>query len=104
MLSSLKDESLPADFKDMVREKGIDDDYLATILDESPKALFEFFDGQNIYVEICVEPQASKDPVFKYTIYNTLGSIMNDADSYNNRKGAETFAIWNAFQILNEKL
>ena len=41
LLESLKDESLPEDFKQHVREQGIDNDRVDKILTGSPRALFD---------------------------------------------------------------
>jgi predicted metal-dependent phosphotriesterase family hydrolase len=44
MLESLKDDNLPEDFKDHVREQGIDNDNISAIIDGNPRNLFDFFD------------------------------------------------------------
>jgi hypothetical protein len=102
MLESLNDENLPENFKDFVREQGIDNDTVAVMLTASPRTFFDVFDNHKIYIEILVD--LTKDnALFSYVID---GDIMGNVEGvlYNSRIEAERVAIEKAFEILNDKL
>lgn len=50
MIESLKHEGLPEDFKESIREEGIDNSKVGAILDGNPRNLFDFFDYHNMYI------------------------------------------------------
>jgi hypothetical protein len=95
MLESLKDESLPEDFKNYVREQGIDDEKIATMVENSPRSLFDVFDDHKVFIQI--------------NVYSTSFSyLINEGDvisgPWHNRKEAEMAAIIESFKLLEEKL
>jgi hypothetical protein len=105
MLESLKDDSLPEDFKAHVREQGIDEDSIASIIDGNPRNLFDFFDSQSLFINIMTE----KGKTFSYTIilespgvidYVSVGSTL----MAKTRKEAEKEAIITAIGMLETKL
>jgi hypothetical protein len=96
MLESLKDENLPENFKDYVRESGIDNDNVAVMIDAQPRGLFDVFDANKIYIGITPNTLIG-GMEFKYTIGDISGE-------YPTRKEAEMIAIEKAFEILNNKL
>ena len=102
MLESLNDENLPENFKDFVREQGIDNDTVAVMLTASPRTFFDVFDNHKIYIEILVD-LTKTDALFSYVIN---GNIMDNVEGvlYNSRIEAERAAVEKAFQMLNEKL
>jgi hypothetical protein len=95
MLESLNNDSLPEDFKEHVRNEGVDDDKIVAVINAGPRALFDVFDENHIYIQINVNA-----PSFAYSI--------NEEDvisgSWESRKEAERAAIEQAFEILNSKL
>jgi hypothetical protein len=102
MLESLNDENLPENFKDFVREQGIDNDTVAVMLTASPRTFFDVFDNHKIYIEILID--LTKDnALFSYVID---GNMMDNVEGvlYNSRIEAERVAIEKAFEILNDKL
>jgi hypothetical protein len=102
MLESLNDENLPENFKDFVREQGIDNDTVAVMITASPRTFFDVFDNHKIYIEILVD--LTKDnALFSYVID---GNMMDNVEGvlYNSRIEAERVAIEKAFEILNDKL
>jgi hypothetical protein len=102
MLESLNNENLPENFKDFVREQGIDNDTVAVMLTASPRTFFDVFDNHKIYIEILVD--LTKDnALFSYVID---GNMMDNVEGvlYNSRIEAERVAIEKAFEILNDKL
>ena len=96
MLESLKDENLPENFKDYVRESGIDNNKVAAMIDAQPRGLFDVFDANKVYIGITPNPLIG-GMEFKYTI----GDITGEQPT---RKEAEMIAIEKAFEILNNKL
>jgi len=102
MLESLNDENLPENFKDFVKEQGIDNDTVAVMLTASPRTFFDVFDQHKIYIEILVN-LTKADALFTYVIN---GDFMGNVEAilYNSRIEAERVAIEKAFEILNDKL
>jgi hypothetical protein len=102
MLESLNDENLPENFKDFVKEQGIDNDTVAVMLTASPRTFFDVFDQHKIYIEILVD-LTKADALFTYVINSDfMGNV--EAILYNSRIEAERVAIEKAFEILNDKL
>ena len=93
MLESLKDDSLPENFKQFAREAGIDNDKIAAFIDAQPRGLFDVFDDNKVYIQI-------NAPKFSYSINE--GDVI--AGSWKTRKEAEAAAVEQAFEILNNKL
>lgn len=95
MIESLKDENVPDEFKDYMREQGIDNDKLGTMIDLNPRMLLDVFDANDIIIETSLYPNG------EFTI-----KIGNQAttNSWKTRKEAELFAIEAAFEILENKL
>ena len=62
MLESFKDDSVPDDFKEMMRAQPIDDDKIAKMIDGAPRLLFDFFDENNVIIQI------NTGKVFSYSI------------------------------------
>jgi len=95
MIESFKDENVPDEFKDFMREQGIDNDKLGTMIDVNPRMLLDVFDANDIIIETSLYPNG------EFTI-----KIGNQAttNSWKTRKEAEIFAIDAAFDILENKL
>lgn len=96
MLSTLIDNSLPEDFKEHVREMGIDDDKISRILNASPRAMFDVFDDNGIFINVTFDNEYR---IFRYSVDGEV-----DSQEYLFRKAAEEAAVGEAFKILNEKL
>ena len=96
MLSTLIDNSLPEDFKEHVREMGIDDDKISRILNGSPRAMFDVFDDNGIFINVTFDNEYR---VFRYSVDGEV-----DSQEYLFRKAAEEAAVGEAFKILNERL
>ena len=100
MLESLKDEALPEEFKDSVREQGIDNEKIGAILDGNPRNLFDFFDSHKIYPNVV--------PTFDGTFFCSI-IIGNTSETsskweFNTRKEADTAVIKDAILELEERL
>jgi hypothetical protein len=100
MLESLKDDNLPEDFKDHVREQGIDNDNISAIIDGNPRNLFDFFDSHGMYINITT---LSDTLFFTYSImYETATALSNDV--YRTRKEADKGAIETVIENLELRL
>ena len=99
MIESLKDEGLPEDFKESIREEGIDNRNVGAILDGNPRNLFDFFDDQSLFINIMTE----KGKTFSYTIITDTVSVGNTSMSLT-RKKTEKEAIITAIGMLETRL
>lgn len=95
MIESLKTEDVPDDFKNFMREQGVEYDKLAVMIDANPRMLLDVFDDNDVVIETSLYPNG------EFTI-----KIGNQAttNSWKTRKEAELFAIDAAFEMLEDKL
>ncbi len=94
LLESLKDNSVPENFKEFVRAQDMETDKIATMIDANPRVLFDVFDEHKVYIDIsCLNNK------FLWGINDDMQNSV-----YETRKEAEKAAIEQAFQILNDKL
>jgi hypothetical protein len=94
MIESLQDENVPDEFKDFMREQGVQNDKLGTMIDANPRMLFDVFDENEVFISINVV-----DRKFTYRIDN----LVNPTE-YSTRKECELISITRAFEILENKL
>ena len=99
LLENLKDDTIPDDFKEIVRAQGIDNEKVAYFIDSAPRTFFDVFDGHKVHVQISIDTKANP-AVFRYSFD---GGEVESID-YKSRLEAEHAAIGSAFKILNEKL
>jgi hypothetical protein len=102
MLESFKDESVPEDFKEMMKATPIDEDKISKMIDGAPRLLFDFFDEHELYIEVLVNYK-DKPSIFTYTVIAD-GEVLSQPTKYNSRKEAEYVAIEEAFKLLNDKI
>ena len=102
MLESLNDDNLPDNFKDFVREQGIDNDKIGAIIDSAPRGLFDVFDTHGLYIETLVDYK-STNVTFAYNVADG-DELYTDSTNYNTRKESELAAVTKAFKLLDEKL
>ena len=95
MIESLQTDNISEEFKEMMREAGIDDDKISTLIDVNPRMLLDVFDDNLIFIEIFLYP----DNTFSCKI-----GKQGTTASWKTRKEAELFAIDIAFDILEEGL
>lgn len=94
MAESFKNQELPKDFKEFMREQGIPNDRLVKLIDVNPRVLFDVFDNNGVIINIvCTENGFTWD----------VGDAKN-IQFYQYRKDAELEAVQRAFQILHDKL
>jgi hypothetical protein len=96
MLGTLNDDSLPDNFKEYVREMGIEDERLSKILSGSSRSMFDVFDDNGIFINVTFDHE---NRVFRYSVEGEV-----DSQDYLFRKSAEQAAVAEAFKILNERL
>jgi hypothetical protein len=96
MLGTLNDDSLPDNFKEYVREMGIEDERLSKILSGSSRSMFDVFDDNGIFINVTFDHE---NRVFRYSVEGEV-----DSQDYLFRKAAEQEAVAEAFRILNERL
>jgi len=95
MIESMKDaDNIPDEFKEFMREQGIDNEKLSIMIDAQPRSFFEVFDAKEIFINVF------------YVVGKFHAQISdNDAETESTiRKDAEVGIIEHAFRILEEKL
>jgi len=95
LLDSLKDTSLPDDFKEFVKAQDVEDDKIAAIIDTNPRLLFDLFDKHKLYIETIVDT----DGGFWWKIGENQSEI-----GYEYRINHDVAAINEAFKLLEDKL
>jgi hypothetical protein len=95
MFESFNDEDVPDEFKDFMREQGVENDKVGKMIDINPRMLLDVFDENDIVIETSLYPNG------EFTI-----KIGNEAttNSWKTRKDAEAFAIEAAFELLENIL
>lgn len=103
MIESLKKETIDEEFKTFMREQGIDDDKMGTLIDVNPVMLFPVFDNNEIFISIKVTNTSFENSMKVTFLYK-----INDKGEYIirkfTRKEIELVAIEEAFEILENKL
>jgi len=94
MLDSLSDVNVPDDFKEFVKAQDLENEKISTMINASPRMLFDVFDDHKVYIQINVGPN------FSYSI--NQGDVISG--SWETRIEAEKAAIEQAFTILEAKL
>lgn len=97
MLESLNDNSVPEDFKEMMRQQGVEKAQLVKMVEASPRALFDVLDENDVFVQINV---SNSGKVFSYSINE--GEVISGG--WDNRKSAELAGISEAFKLLEQKI
>lgn len=98
MLESMKDELVPENFKEFMREQGIPNDRLVKLFESNPRVLFDVFDENGLMIEISIS-----NTQFSYKIFPRDVKFL-DVKWYDTRKEAEYAAVTDAFLTLNNKL
>lgn len=93
-IENLRQADVPEEYKERLSEIQIDDEQLATLIDNNPRSLFDLFDENNIFIDI---------DYFEGSFWWKVGNGIN-MKNYNNRISAEKDAIVEAFKILEDVL
>lgn len=94
MIESFKDKSVPAEFKDFMRQQGISNDRLSTIIGENPRVLFDVFDENQLIINVM-----HTEIGFTWDV-----SDVKNVGYYPTRKEAEGAAVQRTFRILDDRL
>lgn len=96
LLEGLNDKNIPEDFKESVRNISIDDERIATLMDNSPRGMFDMFDSHKVFIGII---PIGNNGDFSVTINGDKLPTL-----FANRKEAESLAVETAIKLLNNKL
>ena len=102
MIESLQTTDVPDEFKDMMRETGIENDKLSVMIDANPRMLLDVFDENNILIEI-FRP-LNKESIYPSNYFSYKIGNISPVLIEKTRKEAESFAIEAAFEILEKQL
>ena len=103
MMESMNTDSVPEEFKQAILAESISDDRLATVIDAQPRALFDVFDKHKIFICISVWTKTPGD--FENVEFGiALNATNKNNSNFSSRKEAESVAIEEAFELLEEKL
>ena len=94
MIESFKDQNVPNDFKEYMRQQGIPNDRLAQMMQGNPRVLFDVFDDNKLIINIVHTEQG-----FTWSVDD-----VKNIQYYPYRKEAEIAAVERAFQLLDDKL
>lgn len=94
MIESFKDQNVPAEFKDFMRQQGISNDRLGIIIGENPRVLFDVFDENQLIINVI-----HTDVGFTWDV-----SDVKNVGYYPSRREAEIAAVQRAFRILDDRL
>ena len=96
MLDSLNDDNIPDDFKEHVRNMGIEDEKIAKMIGNPPRSMFDVFDENDLFINVTFD---HTDRMFRWSVDGQM-----DSQTYIFRKAAEQEAVAEAFKLLNERL
>jgi hypothetical protein len=99
MMESLDVSQVPEDFKDSLIKESVSMDRIEVLILSNPRHLFDFFDGQGIYVNV----EASIEGTFMFSIVGNV-AMLGSTKTYNTRKEAESDAIEQAMKRLELSL
>ena len=104
MMESLVTSEAPKEFAEEIKSRGVTESMLINIIDSNPRALFDLFDKNGIYIAIIIFVNNETNATFTYEIYpRDLES--NSSDVWvTTRKEAEKSAVEDAFNLLNSQL
>ena len=99
MVKSFDDETVPEEFKEMMKQEGVTNERLAVLIDAQPRTLFDVFDKNDIFISSIVRREANEN-----ILYTCSTNMIDNQYHCNTRKEAEVLIIKQAFKILEEKL
>lgn len=96
MLESLDDNTVPEDFREMLRQQGVQKEHLIKMVEGSPRSLLDVLDENDVIISIVYD---AKNNVFRYAVNDSVESI-----DYKTRKEAEADAIAYGVMELETKI
>jgi len=104
MIKSFEDQNVPEEFKEIMKQEGVTNERLATLIDVNPRVLFDVFDENGLYIHIVPFSSEKEKMIFLIGI-DTLETLDDTPSTqYSTRKEAECVAIEKAFEILENEL
>lgn len=104
LISSLhEDDTIPEDFRELVKSQEFDNEYIAKFIDENPRFLFDVFDMNDIFIQTHIHWD-QEEPMFGYSIHRPEQPEFVSINRYNYRDIAEKFAVEKAFEYLNDQI
>lgn len=94
MRQNLDEDLVNEDFKEFMLRKGVPDDTLVIMLDQSPRVMFDVFDENKLFIEIRLSETAEGG---FYYLVNTV----EDNQIYGERIPCERAAVIKALELLN---
>ena len=95
---SIEDSNVDEVYKEYARESvKIEDENVAQMIELTPRGAFDFFDNNDIYIQISVDLE---NKCFRYSFDGGLV----ESNDYLTRIAAEIRSVEVAFEILNNKL
>jgi len=105
LLESLKEKSLPEEFKEHVREQGITNETISGIISGNPRLLFDVFDENEIFIQIGITIKEKWNYLVNDLMISNFPNIPDVGNpDFKSRKEAEQAAVEEAFKLLEEKL
>jgi hypothetical protein len=95
MVDALQDESIDDEFKQLMKDQGIENDNIAPIIDANPRVLFDVFDEHDVIIIIKYHDNFG----FTWAVEE-----VDEQSFYKTRREAELFAVETAFEILENQL
>jgi hypothetical protein len=92
MIDSFDKDNVPEDFKKGMLNRGVPDQTLAIMIDDSPRNFFDVLDSNDIVIEIFHMGQK----IFRFSINGK-----DDEKRYEGRTVCERAAVIKAFELLN---
>ena len=102
MEESFKDQGIPDNFKDFMRQQGVPNDRLIKLFQDNPRVLLDVFDDNGVIINVVYN-----DKLFTWDVNYTDSKIpysVKSVSMYASRRGAEQAAVERAFQMLNDQL
>ncbi len=99
MIESFTDPEADDTFNKYLRETGMSNERMSTVITLNPRALFDVFDENKIYIEV-VPSKSPEEELWAFS--TTFGESYNT--NFLSRKSAETAAIEEAFSLLEALL
>jgi len=104
MIESFDDLTVPESFKLYMQQEGVSTDKIITMIEAQPRALFDVFDDNQIFIFIYPEIHPlNKFLSFTYKIMCSTSDCEYGVEC-STRKEVEEVAIQDAFEILENKL
>ena len=98
MLETMSKDIVTEQVKLEIEKIGVTNEYIAKVLDASPRAFFDILDNHKIYIEI-IPNMKSVHPSFGWRVNDGVQAV-----DFNSRYEAESDAVKYAIELLNSKL